>query len=102
MKTFTVSVKPKLKNNSYVVSDNIKVGEKIVVKGAAEGGSKGYKYAFYYKKEKSWEWLPMVDEFTTKSAAIKPKSAVTYDIKAVAVDSEGRKNEKYFKVNVNK
>ena len=44
----------------------------------------------------------MVDEFTTKSAAIKPKSAVTYDIKAVAVDSEGRKNEKYFKVNVNK
>ena len=102
MKTFTVSVKPKLNNNSYVVSENVKVGEKIVVKGAAEGGSKGYKYAFYYKKQKNWEWLPMVEEYTTKSIAIKPKSAVTYDIKAVVKDSEGRTNEKYFTVNVTK
>ena len=72
----------------------------LVLKGAATGGAKGYKYAFYYKKSKSTEWLPMVYEYTTKSAAFRPKKATSYDVMSVVKDSEGKTVSKKYTVKV--
>ncbi len=103
-KTFTLDLSNPLVNNTTVNAETVKVGERIVLKGAASGGivggTTGYKYAFYYKKSKNTEWLPMVDEYTTKSAAFKPKKATSYDVMSVVKDSEGKTDIKSFTVNV--
>ncbi len=65
-KTFTIEVKKPVVNKTTVNAETVKVGEKIVLKGAASGGVKGYQYAFYYKKSKNTDWIEMVPEFTTK------------------------------------
>lgn len=101
-KTFTVNVKAPLKNKTTINAETVKVGEKIVLKGAASGGTKGYQYAFYYKKSKNSNWIEMKPAYTTKSAAFKPGSAVSYDVKVVVRDSEYRTSEKVFKVKVTK
>ena len=46
-KTFTIEVKKPVVNKTTVNAETVKVGEKIVLKGAASGGVKGYQYAFY-------------------------------------------------------
>ena len=101
-KTFTVDVKAQLKNKTTIKADTVKVGEKIVLKGAASGGAAGYKYAFYYKKSKNSTWTEMKPAYTTKSAAFKPGSATSYDVKSVVMDADGRTTEKTFTVNVTK
>ncbi len=98
-KTFTVDVKTPLKNKTTINAETVKVGEKIVLKGAASGGAKGYKYAFYYKNS---TWTEMKPAYTTKSAAFKPGSATSYDVKSVVMDADGRTTEKAFAVNVTK
>ncbi len=98
-KTFTVKVNNiALKNNSYISTDSIKIGEKVVIKGAAAGGTAPYKYAFYYKKCTNSEWIPMTEPYTTKSIAFRPKTAVGYDVKAVVRDASGTEKSVTFKV----
>ena len=97
-----IEVKPKLKNKTTINADTVKVGEKVVLKGAASGGVKGYKYAFYYKKSKNSDWIEMRSAYTTKSASFKPGSAVKYDIKVIAMDSNGKTAKKVFTVDVTK
>ena len=101
-KTFTVYVKAALKNKTTVNAETVKVGEKIVLKGAASGGKTGYRYAFYYKKSKNNDWIEMQPAYTTKSAAFKPGSATSYDVKSVVMDANGRTTEKVFTVKVTK
>ena len=101
-KTFTVDVKAPLKNKTTVNAETVKVGEKIVLKGAASGGTTGYKYAFYYKKSKNSDWLEIKEPYTTKSAAFKPGSATSYDVKSVVMDANGRTTEKVFTIKVTK
>lgn len=101
-KTFTVNVKAPLKNKTTVNAESVKVGEKIVLKGAASGGTKGYTYAFYYKKSKNSEWIEMTAPYTSKSCAFKPKSAVSYDVKSVVKDADGRTAETVYKVSATK
>ena len=101
-KTFTVDVKNPLKNKTTVNADTVKVGEKIVLKGAASGGTIGYKYAFYYKKSKNSTWTEMKPAYTTKSAAFKPGSATSYDVKSVVKDASGKTTKKVFTVKVTK
>ena len=101
-KTFTVDVKAPLKNKTTVNAETVKVGEKIVLKGSASGGTAGYKYAFYYKKSKNSDWLEIKESYTTKSAAFKPGSATSYDVKSVVKDADGRMTEKVFTVKVTK
>lgn len=101
-KNFTVNVVAPLKNNTTVNAKTVKLGEKIVLKGAASGGTSGYKYAFYYKKSKSNNWIAIKDPYTTKSAAFKPGTATSYDVKSVVKDAYGRMAEKVYTVNVTK
>ena len=91
---------PKLVNDSEIVTAAPTVGEKISVKGAASGGSGDYTYAFYYKKSSRTDWYAMAPEFTTKTAAFKLASAVSYDVKVVVKDAEGRTAEQIYKVDV--
>ena len=91
---------PKLVNDSEIVTAAPTVGEKISVKGAASGGAGSYTYAFYYKKSSRTDWYAMAPEFTTKTAAFKPASAVSYDVKVVVKDAEGRTAEQIYKVDV--
>lgn len=98
--TKTVTVKAELKNKTTVNAETVKVGEKIVLKGAASGGVKGYKYAFYYKKSKNTEWLPIVEAYTTKSIAFKPGKAVPYDVKSIVMDANGKTAEVVYTVKV--
>ena len=101
-KTFTVDVKTPLKNKTTINAETVKVGEKIVLKGAASGGAAGYTYAFYYKKSKNSTWTEMKPAYTTKSAAFKPGSATSYDVKSVVKDASGKTTKKVFTVKVTK
>lgn len=101
-KIFTVKVKAPLVNNSEILTTEPVVGEKVRVKGAASGGSGSYIYAFYYKKTSKTDWYKMAEPFTTKTAAFKPTSAVSYDIKVVVIHTEGRTAEEIRTVDVTK
>ena len=100
-KTFKINVSSALKNNSTISADTVKAGEKVVMKGAASGGSGEYKYSFYYKKSRNTAWTA-ISEYTAKSAAFKPASATSYDVKVVVKDSAGNTAEKNFTVSVTK
>jgi len=101
-KTFTIDVKAPLANKTTISAATVKAGEKVVLKGAASGGSGTYTYAFYYKKNSSTKWTEMQPAFTTKSAAFKPGSATTYNVKVVVKDSDGNKAYSTFDVKVTK
>ena len=102
-KTFQLNVVAPPKNETTISATTVKAGTKVVLKGAASGGSgKGYTYAFYYKKKSSKKWTEMQPPFTTKSASFKPGSATTYNIMVVAKDSLGGKDKKSFNVTVTK
>ena len=98
-KTFSVNVKNiALANKCTISTTSVKTGEKVVLKGAAAGGTAPYTYAFYYKKCTSSEWISMKEPFTTKSASFKPGSAVGYDVKTVVRDANGDEKTKSFTV----
>lgn len=100
-KTFALTVLAgQLVNHSTISTKSVKVGEKVVLKGAASGGTSGYQYAFYYKKSSKTAWTEMQPAFTTKSAAFKPGTATTYDVKVVVRDSNKTTAEKTFTVKV--
>ena len=101
-KVYTVAVKTPVVNKTTVNAETVKVGEKIVLKGAASGGSKSYTYAFYYKKSTSENWVEMTAPYTSKSCAFKPGKAVSYDVKSIVKDSDGRTAEVINTVNVTK
>ena len=101
-KTFTVDIIAPLRNKTTISSGDVKAGEKVVLKGAASGGSKEYQYAFYYKKSGKKDWIEMKPAFTTKSASFRPGTATVYDVKSIVIDSEGRTAENQFTVNVTK
>ena len=101
-KVYTVAVKTPVVNKTTVNAETVKVGEKIVLKGAASGGSKSYTYAFYYKKSTSENWIEMTAPYTSKSCAFKPGKAVSYDVKSIVKDSDGRTAEVIYTVNVTK
>ena len=105
-KTFTIDLRTELTNETTVNAETITLGEKIVLKGAASGGTvtptNGYKYAFYYKKSRNTDWIEMKPAYTTKSASVRPKTAQSYDVKSVVMDAEGNTNEVTYTVNVTK
>lgn len=103
-KVYTVNVTAELKdltNDSTVNAQEIVLGDRIVLKGLASGGTAPYKYAFYYKKSKNTEWSTLGTEFTTESASFKPTAATSYDVKVITMDASGTKVEKIYTVNVN-
>lgn len=100
-KILTFKVKKPLSNDSTVSAEAIELGGDIVVTGAASGGTKGYTYAFYYKKSSRSNWHEMAEPYTTDRASCKPAATINYDIKVIVKDANGRTEEKTFTVKVN-
>ena len=102
-KTFTVKAVSSLalKNMSTVGSTSIKKGGSVRLYGKSIGGAKPVKYQFYFKRESNstWKRLNASDENAT-SAKLTPSSAVVYDLKVTAIDANGVKSEKTFKLTV--
>ena len=100
-KLMKLTVKPKLTNNSWINAEKVQIGDDIRLTGAAEGGTGGYKYSYYFKRSKNSKWNKIGTDSGTASYAITvPKAAEDYDMKAVVMDSSGTKAEKIFKVTV--
>ena len=96
----TVKVRKPLVNLSKILTAEAKVGEKVRVKGAASGGAGGYTYEFFYKKSSKDTWYKMSGSAAT--AAFKPASATSYDIRAIVTDADGNKEEEILTVDVSK
>ena len=90
-----------LVNQSSVNKTTAPVGAKIVITGAASGGTAPYTYAYYYKRSTNTKWNVLGTEFgTSASANFKPTAAAVFDVKAVVKDSSGLTSEKTFTVNI--
>ncbi len=91
-----------LTNVSTMRSDTIKLGEKVKVRGVANGGTGDYQYAFYYKKATSEKWTRVHDFSEVRAVNITPAKAVDYDVLVKIRDSEGTVVEKTFTLHVTK
>ena len=80
-------------------TEEISVGKTVTVAGRYVGGTKPVTYEFYFKRSANTKWnkLSYGHEKCTY-AKFTPTKAAEYDIKAVAVDSNGTKASKIFTV----
>ncbi len=88
-KTFTVTVKKPLENNSTVSAEKCIIENKVTLTGSAANGMGGYLYAFYYKKASDTKWTAIGSPFAKPtSATFTPTVAGKYNFKIVVKDSE--------------
>ena len=87
-------VLPELKNNSRCSEKSVFKGTSVTLTGAAEGGSEGYKYAYYYKRNTSTKWTKAKGYSDTASVTITPKYAAEYTIRINVKDSMGHVTKK--------
>ena len=81
--------------NTSTVSKTTTFGKIIVVTGSAIGGSGGYTYQFYYKKDGDAEWSKFDDSNKTDTTAtLKPSSEGKYIIRTYVTDSSGKTKRK--------
>jgi len=100
---FTVNVTSAgaLTNNSSVASTSVKLGNAVTLKGAASGGTGSYKYAYYYKRTTSNNWIVIGTEYgTATSASFTPVSAGNFDLMVKVMDSSGEVVSKTFAASV--
>ncbi len=98
--TVTLSVVDPLKNNSTVSPTTLVLGNKATVSCSAAGGSGGYKFAVFYRRNGASGWMKAQDFSTNKTVSIKPQAAVTYDVLVKVKDSGGRVTYKYLTLKV--
>lgn len=99
-KVLTVS-NAKLDNNSTISATSITIGTKLLMTGAASGGTSPYKYAFYFKKSTGTSWTAIGTEYgTATTAMLTPKSVANYDIKVSVKDANSTVTDKIFNVTV--
>ena len=82
-----------------ISATTINLGESVTASVSGSNLS-GYKFAYYYKQTSQSSWTTAKDFSTTKSVAITPKKATTYEICIKAKDSTGAITKKYFNVSV--
>lgn len=101
-KYFTVTVHAKLACKASVSAEDIKLGERVTLKGGASGGMGAYTYAYYYKKTTDRNWVTAKTFSSSSSVSIKPAMAKDYDICIKVKDATGTIQKKYFTVTVTK
>ena len=100
-KNFTVTATANaLTNKSTISATSITKGSSVTITGAASGGSGGYQYAAYYKKDSSSSYSLVRDYSTNKTITVTPASAATYNILVKVKDSKGSIAKKTFNVTV--
>ena len=83
-----------LQNDSTTEKSEYNLGEEIVIKGAASGGSGEYTYSYYFKRSANKNWKLIGEENTTETtASFTPKADAFYDVKVVVTDSNGESSE---------
>lgn len=88
--TCTITVNTLL-NLSAVNSNNIDLGDSVIIKGCTSGGTEPYKYAYYYRRKGNTSWKTIGTEFgTAVSATFKPTAESEYEIKVVVKDSKNK------------
>ena len=100
-KTFQIksSIPEALKNESNVAAESLKLGESVVIKGAASGGIASYKYTYQFKRKKNTSWKTLGSAKTTSTtASFKPLEADKYDVRVTVTDSAGNEVVKDFSV----
>ena len=102
---FTVKVEPKnaaLANNSTLSATSIKLGDTIIAKGSATGGTGSYQYQVVYKQVSQTKWTTAQAYKANTTVTFKPAAATTYDVCVKVKDSDGTEIKKFFTVNVSK
>ena len=88
-----------LKNTTTVNTDVIEVHKTVTAAASAEGGTGGYRYAFYYMREGASEWTVKGTEYdNTTSATLTPYYKGIYYLKVNAKDSSGTIRSKIFTI----
>ena len=79
--------------NTSFISQEAVVGEKIVFKGSATGGSGEYQYAYYYRKTSDKTWTTAGTEWGTSAyATAKPGSNTVYEVCIKVRDANNTSN----------
>ena len=94
-KTFTTegAVDDEAIVNTSFVSQEAVVGQKIVFKGSATGGSGEYQYAYYYRKTSDKTWTTAGTEWGTSAyATAKPGSNTVYEVCIKVRDANNTSN----------
>lgn len=99
-KDIKVTVKPAVKNTSYVTPTTIILGQTVKVTCTATAGSGGYQYAVYYKLSTAKKWTKARDYETGTTVTVKPSHSGTYTIRVKAKDSIGKISNKDISVTV--
>ena len=90
-----------LKNLSSITSEEVYTGAGISLKGAAEGGTAPYFYAFMYKSAGASSWKVIGTKFgTSDKETFTPTKAGAYEILISVKDSAGKTAAKKFNVSV--
>ncbi len=87
--TVTVSSNPStLTNNSSVSASSVAAGSQVTVTGAASGGTKPYKFAYFYKLSTADSWTKASDGYVTStSVKVTLPDTGTYYILVKALDN---------------
>ncbi len=99
-KYIDVKVLSGLQNNSTVSRTSIDLGQTVTVSGKASGGSGGYIYSYYYKKESDSKWTIISERTSQTSVSAKPAKSTKYNFCIKVLDSNGALAKKYIDVNV--
>lgn len=95
-----VPIDKEVKNKSYVSADKVQTGTRIVLTGAASGGTGKYTFSYYYKRQSSDNWIALAENTASLSAGVKPKNVDTYVFKVIAKDTQNHTGEKIMNVDV--
>ncbi len=97
--TVTVTSATPLKNVSTISSTSVTKGSRVVITGAATGGTGSYVFTYYYKKSTSEKYNRIGSLNTTETTASFVTGAVAaYNVKVIVMDEAGTKKTKYFTV----
>ena len=88
------------KNTSTVGATQIKLGERVSVSAAAEGGKAPYTYAVLYKKTTDTTWTTKQNFSSNSETSVLPSKAADYEICVKVKDADGVVAEKTFNVKV--
>lgn len=97
---FEVNVAAAVTSNSTISATEIKKGESVTVKAAAQNGIAPYTYSVQYKQQSKSKWTTQQEFDANDTIVVTPASAVAYDICVKVQDSTGTVAKQYFVVTV--
>lgn len=99
-KSFKITVKRELFNDSLLSSAFIQNGDTVELIGRSRGGEGDISYGFYYKASDSEEWSVLSAYSSADSIKWRPRNLGTYDICIKVKDATGQLKKKYYNLTV--